>query len=131
MTTTFAAALEICGLTRAEAAAFLDVSPSSIDDWTKPRITKFGPASPPSGVWAQLAVLYRRIEDAADNASGLIQPDLMDRKAMNNLAADSGDDPLPGHADLTAGAMALLLAWADQMDEAAADMAGKRQDTDA
>lgn len=115
--TTFAYALACCGLSRAEAAEYLQVSQASIEDWCKPRITKYGPASPPTGVWDKLAVLYRRIEAAADHAAGMLEPGLMDRLMMNNVAADDAEDPLPGGADLAAGAMALLLAIGMDQDE--------------
>lgn len=102
--TTYKSALSICGLSQQEAAIFHGVSLASIKDWCRGRST------PPEGVWGQLADLYQRIEDAADHASAQLEPDLMDRRVMNNVAADSGENPLPGGGDMVAGAMALLLA---------------------
>ncbi|PIE10318.1 MAG: hypothetical protein CSA72_07275 [Rhodobacterales bacterium] len=60
-----------------------------------------------------LSDLFRRIEDTADLAAGEIEPDLMDPRAMSQVTADSGPDPLPGSGDYVAGAMALLLAIQD------------------
>lgn len=102
--TTYKAALAICGLSQQEAAAFHGVSLASVKDWCR------GKGAPPSGVWVDLSDLYRRIEDAADNACADLEPSLMDRRVMNNVAADDGADPLPGLGDMVAGAMALLLA---------------------
>ncbi|MEM9129932.1 MAG: helix-turn-helix domain-containing protein [Pseudomonadota bacterium] len=105
--TTYKSALAICGLSQQEAAIFLGVSLASVKDWCRGRST------PPVGVWNMLAGLYARIEDAADHASSQLEPSLMDRRVMNNVAADSGADPLPGAGDMVAGAMALLLAIQD------------------
>ena len=101
--TTYKAALSICGLSQQEAAVFHSVSLASVKDWCRGRST------PPIGVWDQLADLYERIEAAADHASSMLEPGLMDRQVMNNVAADSGPDPLPGGGDIVAGAMALLI----------------------
>lgn len=102
--TTFRAALSICGLSQQEAADYIDVRLDTVKSWSS------GRGNPPEGVWRTLADLYRRIEDAADFASAQLDPPLMDRLAMNNVLADSGEDPLPASADAVAGAMALLLA---------------------
>ncbi len=102
--TTYKSALSICGLSQQEAAVFHGVSLASVKDWCRGRST------PPVGVWEQLSDLYQRIEDAADHASAMLEPGLMDRRVMNNVSADSGDEPLPGSGDMAAGAMALLLA---------------------
>lgn len=103
MRTTFSAAIAICGLSQQEAADYLDVRLDTVKSWSA------GRNPPPEGAWQMLSDLYRRIEDAADYASAQIEPGLMDRRAMNNLQADSGTDPLPGGGDAVAGAMALLL----------------------
>lgn len=105
--TTFKAAIAICGLSQGEAATFLGVSIGSVKDWGR------GKGAPPPGVWEMLADLYARIEDASDFASSQIEPGLMDRRAMNNVTADDGADPLPGGGDAVAGAMALLMAVRD------------------
>ncbi|TKD17940.1 hypothetical protein FBT96_12410 [Rhodobacter capsulatus] len=107
MRTTFAAAIAICGLSQQEAADYLGVRIDTVKSWSS------GRNPPPDGVWGMLADLYRRVENAADHASSQIEPDLMDKRAMNNLQADSGEDPLPGGAAAVAGAMALLLAIGD------------------
>ena len=106
--TTFKASLAICGLSQQEAATFLDVSIQSIKDWCR------GKSAPPPGVWAMLSDLYRRIETAAGFASSNLEPELMDRRVMNNVTADDGHDPLPGSGDHISGAMALLLAMQDE-----------------
>ena len=102
--TTFKASLSICGLSQTEAAEFLGVSLASVKDWCR------GKTPPPPGVWDMLADLYARIEAAADCASPNLEPGLMDRRVMNNIAADDGAGPLPGSGDMVAGAMALLIA---------------------
>ena len=109
--TTFRAAIQICGLSLSEAADFLGVRPDTAKSWSQ------GRNAPPPGVWEMLSALYQRIEAAADHASAELEPGLMDRKAMNNVTADDGADPLPGGADAVAGAMALLLAMADIEDD--------------
>ena len=43
-----------------------------------------------------LADLYRRIEDAADQASARLEPGLMDRRAMTTSAQIAGLNPCPG-----------------------------------
>lgn len=105
--TTLKAAIAICGLSQQEAAEFLGVSIQSVKDWSR------GRSAPPIGVWIMLSDLYTRIENAADFASSNLDPGLIARRAMNNIAADQGNDPLPGSGDMVAGAMALLLALAD------------------
>lgn len=62
----------------------------------------------------KMADLYARIEQAADFASSNIEPELLDRTIANNITADNGGNPLPSHADYSAGAMALMLAIIDQ-----------------
>lgn len=101
--TTYKAALSICGLSQQEAAIVHGVSIASVKDWCRGRST------PPVGVWEQLSALYGRIENAANHASSMLEPGLMDRRLMNNVSADNGADPLPGSGDMVAGAMALLL----------------------
>ena len=105
--TTFKSALGICGLSQQEAADFLSVSLGSVKDWCR------GKTPPPYGVWQQLSGLYRQIEEAADFASARLDPDMMDRQALNGIEADNGQAPLPGGAPSAAGAMALLLAIQD------------------
>ncbi len=105
--TTFKSAMSICGLSQSEAAEFLGVSIQSVKDWSR------GKSAPPVGVWEMLSDLYVRIEGAADFASANLEPGMMDRRVMNNVQADQGDDPLPGGGAHVAGAMALLLAIED------------------
>lgn len=105
--TTFKAALGLCGLSQREAATFFGVSEQSVKNWSRDA------APPPIGVWRELAGLLARIESAADYAAGMVEPELMDRRAMNNVQADDGADPLPGSGADTAGALALLMAIRD------------------
>lgn len=102
--TTFASALRLCGLSRKEAAEFFGVRLDTVGSWAS------GGSPVPPGVWDMLADLWRRVEDAADNAS--LDPALADPRARHNLAADDLDG-LPGGAPEAAGAMALLVALAD------------------
>lgn len=105
--TTFKSAISICGLSTREAAALLDVSYDTAKSWSQ------GRNAPPMGVWRDLSDLYARIEGAADFAASNLEPDLMALRIANNVQADDGDDPLPGHGADVAGAMALLLAIQD------------------
>jgi hypothetical protein len=109
--TTYKAAIAICGLSQQEAANFHNVSIASVKGWCR------GRSAPPIGAWQQLADLFLRIEAAADFASEMIEPEMMDRRAMSNLAADDGPDPLPGDGDLAAGALAIFWALCPAGDE--------------
>tara|TARA_R100001086_G_scaffold187482_1_gene105569 strand:- start:142 stop:462 length:321 start_codon:yes stop_codon:yes gene_type:complete len=104
--TTFKSALAICGLSQQQAADYLDVSLQTVKHWSG------GRNNVPEGVWVMLADLYQRIEAAADFAA--VELDRIDPRQWGNITADDGGDPLPGGADNVAGAMALLLAVADQ-----------------
>lgn len=105
--TTFKSAIYLCGLSQQGAATFLDVSLQSVKDWCR------GRSAPPIGVWRAISDLFRRIEGAADHAATLLEPDMMDRAALNGVTADHGADPLPNGADMAAGAMSVLLAIQD------------------
>lgn len=109
--TTFKSALAICGLSQIEAAEFLGVSLATVKSWGS------GRNAPPLGVWGMLADLLGRLEEAADDVSTYLEPDIMDRRAMNNVQADDGPDPLPGGGADAAGAMALLIAIRDSNHE--------------
>lgn len=52
MSTEFKSALALCGFSRKEAAAFLDVSESSVDKWSR------GVSDPPNGVWRDLSARW-------------------------------------------------------------------------
>ena len=93
-----------------EAADFLEVSYDTAKSWSQ------GRNAPPAGVWRDLADLYARIEVAADFAASNLEPGLMSPRIANNLDADDGQDPLPGHGPSVAGAMALLLAMQDDSE---------------
>lgn len=104
--TTFKSAIAICGLSQQQAADFLGVSLQTVKHWSS------GRNNVPGGVWEMLSDLYVRIEQAADHAA--VELDAVDPRQWGSITADLGDDPLPDGADSAAGAMALLLAVADQ-----------------
>ncbi|MCV6548540.1 MAG: helix-turn-helix transcriptional regulator [Cohaesibacter sp.] len=109
--TTFKAALHTCGLSHNEAAEFLKASESAIKNWSR------GKNAPPLSTWLKLAALYEKIESAANFAAETISLDEEARETLNSLAADlSTEEGLPGGADATAGALAILLAAQDQKD---------------
>ncbi len=111
MSTTFKSALSVCGLSQQQAADFLEVGLGTIKDWNS------GRANPPRGVWVMLASLFEQIQDAADGAADVMSLDGIDPRAFNNLEADIRHDALPTEGALgAAGAMALLMAIADQME---------------
>lgn len=62
MTSVFALLIARCGLSQREAAAFLNVSPSAIDKWSR------GARPAPVGVIDELRDLYRRQARAAEEA---------------------------------------------------------------
>lgn len=105
--TTFKSALGLCGLSQQQAADYLEVSIDSVKAWSR------GKTPPPPGVWDQMADLLERIEAAAKHAAAMLEPGGMDRAVMNNIDADSGENPLPAGADGAAGALALLMAIRD------------------
>lgn len=102
--TTFASALRLCGLSQSEAADFFGVRLDTVKSWSAGR----NPI--PNGVWQMLADLWRRIEDAADEAS--LSDAIHDQRAKSDLSVDDADG-LPGSAGSAAGALALLVALAD------------------
>lgn len=106
MSTTFTAALAICGLSHAEAANFLGVHRDTVQAWS------VGASSPPRGVWKMLSGLYSRIEIAAENACASLDLSRVESREVIHLCADSEEDPLPTGADAVAGAMAFLHAVA-------------------
>ncbi len=65
-----------------------------------------------------LANLFEQIQDAADGAADVMALDGIDPRAYNNIEADIRHDTLPVEGALkAAGAMALLMTIADQLDE--------------
>lgn len=107
----FKSSLSVCGLSQSEAADFLEVSIDTVKSWCS------GRANPPRGVWVMLANLFEQIQDAADGAADVMALDGIDPRAYNNIEADIPHDTLPATgAQSVAGAMALLIAIADQMD---------------
>lgn len=100
---TFKSAIGVCGLSQKEAAEFLDVRLDTIKSWS------VGRGNPPLGVWLLLASLLEQIQDAADNASGVMALEGIDPRAYNSIQADIPGNELPiqGAID-AAGAIALL-----------------------
>ena len=117
--TTLAAALALCGLTPASAAYWLDVEERLVRDWIA------GRTPVPQGVFRMLAVLYGRMTDAALAAAALAEPRIApdpwipDRAQVNDV-----DDPYPGHGEVMAGAMAVLIALEHDEQERAARSGG-------
>jgi len=109
---TFKSAIGVCGLSQSEAAAFLDVSLDTVKAWCA------GRANPPRGVWLMLASLFEQVQDAADGAADSMALDGIHPRAWNNIEADIRGDELPAEGAMrAAGAMALLMAIADQTAE--------------
>ena len=109
---TFKYALSICGLSQQEAADFLEVRLDTVKSWSA------GRNAPPRGVWEHLASLYRQMENAADGAAGAMELGGIDPRAYNSLEADTVGDELPTEGSrYAAGAMALLLTIAEEIDE--------------
>ena len=104
---TFKHAIAICGLSQSEAATFLDVSLQTVKHWSS------GRNRVPGGVWEMLADLFQRVQDAADHAADAMSLNGIDPRAYGSIQADTGADPLPGHAAGVAGAMSLLTAVSD------------------
>lgn len=108
---TFKSAIGVCGLSQQQAAEFLEVGLGTIKDWSS------GRANPPRGVWVMLANLFEQIQDAADGAADVMALDGIDPRSYNNIQADIRHDALPTEgATNAAGAMALLMAIADQIE---------------
>ena len=63
----FDAALKIVGLSRTEAADFLDVRPDTVNSWCTGRRT------PPAGAWDDLRALYALQQRAVDEALDVIE----------------------------------------------------------
>lgn len=66
MTTLFASALKVCGLSHTEAADYLSARLDTVKSWASGRRTV------PDGVWDQLRGLYAQQIDAAEQALELI-----------------------------------------------------------
>lgn len=107
----FKFALQACGLSQSEAAELLGVRLDTVKSWSA------GRNAPPEGVWVMLADLFEQIQDAADGAAGQMAVDGIDPRSWGNIQADIAGDPLPSGSDSIAGAMALLMAIKDQIDE--------------
>lgn len=86
--TTFKAALGICGLSQVEAADFLDVSISSVKNWS------CGATQPPEIVWRKMAGLYVRILFKTEIGEGASLPGGGDAvvKAMGILVSAAYED---------------------------------------
>ena len=101
--TTLAASLALCGLTPANAARWFDVEERIVRDWIS------GRTQTPPGVFDMLGRLFGRMTDVALAASTVARGG---PGAPIPLRAyiDDVDDPYPGHGEVMAGAMAVLLA---------------------
>lgn len=105
--TTFGQAIKICGLSRDEAAYFLDVSVSDIDSWC------VGVAQPPIEIWGQLASLFGQILDGAFGGVEILERDGIDPRAFQRFQIDLVGNTIPTtDARDIAGTMALLMTLA-------------------
>ena len=117
--TTLAAALALCGLTPASAAYWLDVEERLVRDWIA------GRAPVPQGVFRMLAVLYGRMTDAALVAATVAEPRIaLDPWIPDRAQVNDVDDPYPGHGEVMAGAMAVLIALGHDEQKRAARSGG-------
>ena len=110
MKTTFAAAIQLCGLSQQEAADFLGVRLDTVKSWSS------GRNPPPAGVWAMLAQLWVQIESLAEKASDTMDVNSMTRTDLAEVVVNDSVDPLPGHSNTAAGALAVLLAFYNELD---------------
>ena len=116
--TTLAASLVLCGLTPSEAALWLDVEEPVLRGWLS------GRRETPQTAFTMLAGLYLRITDAALAAS-VIAGSTIGCEVVVPARAYVNDegDPYPGHGEVMAGAMAVLMALGhDERDGLAADV---------
>jgi len=105
---TFKNARILCGLSRADAANFLGVSPETVKKWDQ------GKTRPPRGVWEMLAERMRAILDSADFAADHMFLEGIDPRAWANITATCGDpDALDAPGKQVAGALGLLMAVDD------------------
>lgn len=106
--TTFKYMLMQCGLSRQEAAEFLNVSAETINSWSS------GRRNPPKGVFHELAGLHEKIRDLAyEKAEKIIDNDLavIEPRFYLHWKIDRAYDELPCEGSRkAAGALALLLA---------------------
>ena len=132
---TFKNARILCGLSRADAANFLGVSPETVKKWDQ------GKTRPPRGVWEMLAERMRisslqgkirsslsaldskinlvdreldSVKDSADFAADHMFLEGIDPRAWANITATCGDpDALDAPGKQVAGALGLLMAVDD------------------
>ena len=103
--TTLAAALALCGLTPSGAADWLGVEELRVRDWIA------GRAPVPEGVFRMLGVLYGRMTDAALATAASSGPWVAEGHPVPERArVNIVEDPYPGHGEVMAGAMAVLIA---------------------
>lgn len=113
--TTLAAALALCGLTPAGAAEWLGVEERQMRDWIA------GRAPVPQTVFRMLGVLYGRMTDAALAAAASAGPRIAPSHRVPERAyVNDVDDPYPGHGEVMAGTMAVLIALGHDEHERAA-----------
>lgn len=107
---TFKYALGVCGLSQQEASEFLQIKLQSVKNMSAGRVPV------PDGVWELLANLFEQIQDAADNAAGVMATEGIDDRSYNDITADIPGNELPNEgAAGAAGAMALLMAIQDRI----------------
>lgn len=100
-----------CGLSRREAAEFLNVSTETIHSWSS------GRRNPPKGIFQELADLYEKIRNLAhEKAEKIIDGDLsfIDQDFYKNWEIEDSDNCLPcSGARKAASAMALIFIFED------------------
>lgn len=113
MTTTFKAALGICGLSQREAADFIGVSEGTIKDWCTGRRGQH----PPSGAWEMLASLHNQIVIASEAALDVVEIDGADRSALNLFEIETGNKPFATEGvAASAAAMVVLARMLDKVE---------------
>ena len=98
----FETSLGLCGLSRADAAQFFDVSPETVKSWCQ------GRRNVPNGVWQTLAALYDQIDEIAQHALDTFEGAEVDEALLQAMAKLEQGDKLPKPALDAAVAMYLL-----------------------
>lgn len=105
MKTLFAAALQSCGLSQREAAAFLDVSIDNVRSWSTGRRT------PPAGVMLELWELNDRQQEAADEAYQAWREAKQPKEIEIGVATDDHEAESLGWPCVTAHMMVAERLW--------------------
>lgn len=96
--------MNICGLSREEAARFLDVPTGLIDTWCQG-----GSSAPPRAAWIMLADLFERLSVLSEDVYLFNTPSDFDPQEMNNFILDDDDgEAVPGKRLSRAAALAAL-----------------------